>query len=353
MTRPKVTRSKNEITRAPQTALSPAQLAEEVRRLSTTGNMFEDSAHASNTQMAYRKAWARFEAWCLLRGFDSLPSNATVLRLYVTALSTEGVPHADGSPGNPVGISTIKQHLAAITYAHEKMFPGMPSPEAGIPKRFLKGLRRAIAKTPVAKEWAPRAMLRQAIEKDPDMSLRGLRNRAMVLVGFDSGGRRRSEIVSMHVEHLRRTREGDYVWTIPQTKTSDTGMRTIIPRRGDDDPTCAVRALNAWLEASGITTGPVFRSVDRFGLIGEVAVNAKAVAVAVKELAEKVGEKPDDFAAHSLRSGFVTDMHRAGVSTADIQPFVGHKSIATTEGYKQLVDLQDDDNPVRDALRRL
>lgn len=335
--------------------LSEQEIVEETRRLSGAGVDFENESHAKNTRLSYQKAWTRFEAWCFARGYTSLPASGELLKLYVTALTTDGVPGVDGSPGKPVGLQTVETHLAAITYAHEQVYPGVPSPVKDIPRPFMKGVRKKLAKPAVKKQWASRNLLREAFAGLPEkLPTKLLRDKALVLVAFDSGGRRRSEVAGMQKEHLKELPEGDILWVIPRTKTSDSGMSVVIPARPDEPETCAVTALKNWIAEAEVESGAVFRAVDKYGfVVGVDAVQPRVVAEAVKWAAERVGMNPDDFAGHSLRSGFVTDMHRAGVPTRDIQPFVGHKNIATTEGYKQVVEQTSTTNPVRVALKKL
>ena len=68
---------------------------------------------------------------------------------------------------------------------------------------------------------------------------------------------------------------------------------------------CPVAALKAWLAAGSITAGPIFRSVKKGGAVAG-RLPAQSVADIVKTYAERVGLDPALFAAHSMRSGFLT-----------------------------------------------
>ena len=101
-------------------------------------------------------------------------------------------------------------------------------------------------------------------------------------------------------------------------------MRAIL--RGRTAETCPVRALDTWLEASGISSGPLFCSVSRHGHVGN-GLTPRAVALVVKCYAELAGLEVADFAGHSLRAGFVTSAAERGVARrADRRPHRAPKS---------------------------
>ncbi len=155
------------------------------------------------------------------------------------------------------------------------------------------------------------ADLRLMIAVLPD-SLIGRRDACLLLLGFASA-LRRSELVALNVEDLSETDEG-LVVTVRRSKTDQEGEgREIGVPYGSNPSTCPVRATRAWLEASGIESGPVFRSVDRHGTVGTTALSGKAVALIVKRTVEAAGLDPARFAAHSLRSGY-GDLRREGRS---------------------------------------
>src|SRR5205823_8312253 len=129
--------------------------------------------------------------------------------------------------------------------------------------------------------------------------MKGLRDRALLLLGF-AGAFRRSELVALNVGDLEESELGFKV-AIRHSKTDQEGMgQTIAIVRGS--VACPVAALKAWLEAAGITTGPVFRAVRKGGAVSG-RLSAQSVAALVKAYAERVGLDPALFAGHSLRAG--------------------------------------------------
>lgn len=161
-----------------------------------------------------------------------------------------------------------------------------------------------------------------------DDSLIGKRDRALLLFAWASGGRRRSEVVGATLENTRRTPEG-FVYTLAYSKTNQEGTdradmhKPIVGR--------AAAALDAWLMAARIVQGPLFRRVRRGGVVAG-ALGAEAVRRMVKERATQAGLE-GDYAAHSLRSGFVTEAGRQGLALGEVMAMTGHASVASVVGY--------------------
>jgi integrase len=91
--------------------------------------------------------------------------------------------------------------------------------------------------------------------------------------------------------------------------------------------------LKAWLEAAGITAGPIFRSVKKGGRVAGRRLSAQSVADLVKSYAERVGLDPALFAGHSLRAGFLTSAAKRGASIFKMMDQSRHRSVETLRGY--------------------
>ena len=89
-----------------------------------------------------------------------------------------------------------------------------------------------------------------------------------------------------------------------------------------------MRSLKAWLQASGIDSGPVFRPINRHGQIRPTRLSDKAVALVVKRAAEAAGKDASEFAGHSLRAGLATAAAIGGASERSIMKQTGHRSTA-------------------------
>jgi site-specific recombinase XerC len=113
-------------------------------------------------------------------------------------------------------------------------------------------------------------------------SLKGHRDRALLLIGF-AGALRRSELCAINCADIERVPQG-IVITLNRSKTDQSGQGRKIGIPYARGVVCLVHALDGWLSASGISAGPVFRSVTRHGHVGFGRLCDKAVASVVKEL---------------------------------------------------------------------
>jgi integrase len=164
-----------------------------------------------------------------------------------------------------------------------------------------------------------------------DDSLEGIRDRALLCFGFSSGGRRRSEIAAANMADLRRTGPTAFVYRLEHSKTTQAGpAANSTPDKPILDRSAA--ALSAWLEASGITEGAIFRRLwkTRIG----PALSPAAVGEIVQRRAKLAGLE-GDFGGHSLRSGFVTEAGRQGVPLAAVMQMTEHRAVSSVVGYFQ------------------
>jgi site-specific recombinase XerD len=157
-----------------------------------------------------------------------------------------------------------------------------------------------------------------------DEGLIGLRDRALILLGY-AGAFRRSELVSLAVADLSFTRDGLTI-ALRRSKTDQMGAgRTIGVPYGSNPDTCPVRTLQAWIEEASITSGLLFRSVSRHGEVQPSGLSPIDVARVVKKLAERAGLDPKKYAGHSLRSGHATSAAIGGASERSIMKQTGHR----------------------------
>ena len=119
-----------------------------------------------------------------------------------------------------------------------------------------------------------------------------------------------------------------FVVLIRRSKTDQAGVgRKIGIPFGGHPETCPVAAVRAWLEASGIAAGPLFRPVSRHGRVQPARLSDRAVAEVVKRSLRAAGRGAGRYAGHSLRAGFITQAAMAGVSERAIQNQSGHRSL--------------------------
>lgn len=195
----------------------------------------------------------------------------------------------------------------------------------------LQGIRRVHATAQAQKEPVLVEELRAMVKALPD-SLRGLRDRALLLVGF-AGGFRRSDLVALDRADVKVVHDGMEV-VIRRSKTDQEGAgRKIGIPFGSDPATCPVRTLSAWVERAGINEGPLFVGVTRHGKLTGIRLSGIDVARAVKRAGAAAGLEPSKLAGHSLRAGLATAAARAGKSERAIMAQTGHRSVLMVRRY--------------------
>ena len=226
--------------------------------------------------------------------------------------------------------NTLVHRIAVLSKAHQLQQLKNPCHDPKV-RELLSRTRKAYAKRGVQPQK------KDALTKDPlqailatcDGSLRGKRDRALLLFAWASGGRRRSEVTSADMQFLKRVNTTDFIYTLLHSKTNQSGVEQ--PENAKPVLGAAGIALHEWLQISGITVGPIFRRIRKGDHIGE-ALSPAAVRTIVKERCALAGIE-GDFSAHSLRSGFVTEAGRQNVPLAETMGLTGHQSVATVLGY--------------------
>jgi site-specific recombinase XerD len=262
--------------------LVPVDLVEAARH-------FAAASKAPRTRKAYRAAWGAFVTWCEAQGLQALPAAPRTVAAFLAARAREGRR-----------VSTLEQSLAAISQAHQAA--GLPSPRSAAEVReVLRGIRRTLGVAPLQKNPILVEDLRRMVATLPE-DLLGVRDRAMLLVGF-AGAFRRSELVGLDLADVVFTVEGLEV-TLRRSKTDQEGQgRKLGIPYGSTAGVCPVRCLKRWLEAAGIVDGPLFRAVNGSTVRTE-RLSDKAVARLVKRAAANAGLDPSRFSGHSLPGRF-------------------------------------------------
>ncbi|XUY30229.1 site-specific integrase (plasmid) [Agrobacterium sp. rho-8.1] len=168
-------------------------------------------------------------------------------------------------------------------------------------------------------------------------SLRDIRDRAILMVAFASGGRRRSEIAGLRKEQL--TVEVpiavDDALSLPslsihlgRTKTSESENDDVVYLTGRP-----VDALNAWMTAACIDSGSIFRKIDRWGNLSKHALEPGAINAILKQRVVMAGLEPGEFSAHGLRSGYLTEAANRGIPLPEAMEQSRHRSVQQASSY--------------------
>jgi integrase len=327
-------------------ALDPTQLGSMAQEAEAA---LLHQGESENTLRSYRSALRYWAAWYALRYHRpiSLPVEETAVIQFIVdhaqrhdtdgELVSELPAEIDralvdggykGKLGAPT-LNTLVHRISVLSKAHQVQMVVNPCAQPRV-RELLSKARRAYAKRgalPLKKPALTREPL-EALLDTCDPSLAGLRDRALLLFAFSSGGRRRSEVASACMENTRRVGDA-FIFTLSHSKTNQNGA----DRAENDKPIVgrAATALQAWLAAAQIVAGPLFRRVRRGGKLGE-PLSAAAVRDIVKKRCVLAGIA-EGFSAHSLRSGFVTEAGRQQIPLGEAMAMTGHRSTASLVGY--------------------
>jgi integrase len=275
-------------------------------------------AVAPNTRRAYRAAIRQFEASAGL-----LPADESAIARYITEKALLLNPR------------TLSLHLTALSNWHR--YYEMPDPtqtlrirqllhgiqrEHGQPKRKAKALRTEHLHT-----------ILSYLSHDEN-KLKAVRDSALMQIAY-FGAFRRSELVTLCVEHLKFEPEGLLIF-IPKSKTDQThvGKVKALPYGQADNAICPVRGIKAWLAVSGITSGRVFRAINRWGHLQDKPLNPNSINLILKSLGKKCQfDFISDLSSHSLRRGFATSAARAGAAFESIKRQGGWQNDSTVRDY--------------------
>jgi integrase len=278
---------------------------------------FIAAATAETTLRAYQADLAHFLAWG-----GSVPAGSEQVARYLA-------DHADS-----LSIATLARRVVAIRRAHA--LQGFVDPtKAELIRLALRGIRRLHGR-PQRRASPIRVEHLSAIVACLNTSIREARDRALLLIGF-AGAFRRSELIAIDCKWLARAEKGIEI-TLPRSKTDQEGRGRIVAVPRVNGPLCPVDALDAWLGASTITEGPVFRPVSKAGRVLPSRLSASAVSIIVKQHVIEIGLDPTSYSGHSLRAGFATSAAAAGLSAWDIKRQTGHVSDAVLDRYIREID---------------
>lgn len=279
--------------------------------LSSLVRQYLQASLSENTRIAYFNDLTHFIKWG-----GSVPATPESIASYLAA-------HA-----KYLSFATLSRRVVAIGKAH--MAKGLKSPaHSELVKATLHGIRRINGK---AQRRVKPALLRDVqCMVDGLQGTKGLRDKALLLIGF-AGAFRRSELVSIQIDDLDFVDEG-LVIHLRRGKTDQVGKGRDIAIPFVRGKYCPVKAINAWLNFSGIVEGALFRRVSRYGQVLEHGLSGPSVALIVKQHAESSGLDASQFSGHSLRAGFVTSAAKSGVSSIKICQQTGHQSEEVMRRY--------------------
>jgi integrase len=290
---------------------------------------------SENTKRAFNGDIVYWQAWLSAIGFNFNTDKITVniLKHFIIQHIEEMNPQIDKilveqrfkSKLGTHSLETVKRRIASLSVCLDLDKLDNPCRDEEV-KLLLKRFTRM---------YGGKGKKKKAITKDilEDMILTcgrhliDVRDKAILFFAFSSGGRRRCEVIDADMANLTETSEGDYLYNLCKSKTNQTGEDDYKPIKGK-----AAKALRDWLEASGIKEGPIFRSIGKGGDI-RGGLSGNDIRRIVKKRAKLAGYDDNQFSAHSLRRGFITEGAKQGKPIGDIMKMTSHKSVSTAMKY--------------------
>jgi site-specific recombinase XerD len=286
---------------------------------------YAEQEKSAATRDAYRRDWRQFSEWCHQRRLEPLPALPETIAAYLAHMADSGLKPA-----------SIARKTAALRYAHR--LAGHESPTAVESVRAVaRGIRRDKGtapdrKRPIASARSPLPCLWPCCVS---ARTRYAANVTLLALGF-AGAFRRSELCALEIGDLTETADGLTV-LIRRSKTDQEGQgqSVAIPRGRLIRP---VEALQAWLAAAEINSGPIFRPVFKGQRVMPIALTARSVANIVKGYCEAIGLDPALYAGHSLRAGYITSAAESGAQSFRIADHSRHKSLEMLRTYVRHVE---------------
>jgi integrase len=318
-------------------SLSAPRLSGRLMALAETAKAYARAAQADNTQRAYSADWRHFASWLRRQGLAETPPDPEAVGLYLAAQVERR--------GAELSVATLERRLSGIAWRYRQLGQPLEIRDRHI-ATVLAGIRRRHGRPPSQKAaiFADELL---AMLATLEMDLRGLRDRAILAIGF-AGGLRRSEIVGLDCGP-RQTEDGSgWIEIFPEgallTIRGKTGWRDVEIGRGSRPDTCPVALLETWLRLGRIGHGPLFRAIARRnGGVSGQRLTDKHVVRLVKTCALAAGLRGDlaegerrlAFGGHSLRAGLASS---AQIEEAHVQKHLGHASAEMTRRYQRKRD---------------
>lgn len=276
-----------------------------------------DAIRPRNTKRGYENDWAlweEFHGWLAERTGHTLPLTAATkgtLVGFVVWLDTIKLAAPNSIDRRITGVTVTARGLGVevpkeATVAARKALKPMKAD----PERLARGRGKAAAATP--------EQLRQMAAAVPD-SLTGLRDHALWLLAFAVAGRS-AEVAALRADGITQVSQGLDVH-VPSVKGRP--ARDVVVSHGKSPDTCPVRAWLTWRTTAGITAGPAFVPIDRWGNLGDTALSPAACRDIIARNAERAGLAVR-LTGHSMRAGFITTSRVAGKREEKIRAQSGH-----------------------------
>ena len=293
------------------------------------------NAHAANTNRAYQNDLKLVSAYFpnfLNSTYQVItPLTATDVAAFLGHLISNGYTDNTGTP-QQYKPATLNRINATISTIHK--VSNLDSPINKTVRAIVTGYGKTLNEGEPYEQKQAKALtnttITKAINKDVfDLTTkRGLRDKAIILVGF-AACLRRNEIAQLKVSNLAFDGEGVTI-TVLDAKTGN--YTKYVPLATDTD-TCTVTALKQWITAAKLKGSDyLFPSIIKGD---KIDTTTHIAGETVRRIL--VATFGSDYSGHSLRVGFAVTAKTKGASVNDIQLAGGWKSATMVNHYTEQV----------------
>ncbi len=311
--------------------------------LAQSAAQYATRARGDGTRRTYRSAWTHFSNWCQAMGREPLSGDPELISMYV-------VRRAD----DQLTVSSIRVALAAIRTAHLLAGKTLDLDDPRF-RMTLEGIvrSRGVRPTRQAAPAVPDVLQKMLAALPAPGAALGIRNRAMLLLGFGAA-LRRSELVGLRVGDVQSVAGRGLTVLVRRSKTDQhgRGSEVAIWANPAEPAACPAASLERWLALRQAATDvtqcftaearaarPLFCGMSKAGRLSGRALSDKAVARLVKTAAAAAGLDAEKYSGHSLRAGLATAAGDQGAGLADLMRQTRHKSTEVALGYLRPADL--------------
>ena len=281
-----------------------------------------EGAYAPNTLRAYRTDMLDFIAYCQERNLQAIPADPADIASFLESEAEKDLRCA-----------TLRRKVASISAVHRLSDLADPTKSSHV-RISLRKIYRAKG-VPSGQAFPITKPLLDRLLAVCSRDLRGLRDRALLLLAYDSL-RRRTELVSLRVNDMEWQSDSGVSILLRRSKTDQYGSGKWIHLNSE-----TTSALHDWLEASGLKDGFLLRGIDAKNRL-TVSLSVERVSKIFKALAERanLGELVvQGISGHSMRVGGAQDLLMQGASLPQIMVKGGWAKTDTAMRYVEKVRL--------------
>ncbi len=303
--------------------LSGANVPAEIKKLLEEAAARRKDALSEKTLQVYQYAIDHFNNFCERHGLKALPASPETLIAYFEHLAQSEYAR-----------SSIEKRRSAIRFLHERFMRESPTISESV-RRYFGDLRKTIPESRGYGQKDPilfRHLHQMSFDEE---ELSDLRDRAILYIGVATG-LRDSGLIGLEMRDIFE-KEGGVVYRIrdPKGEGNPDPEQVSVPHEVPALDPSPNRALTAWIEAAGIESGPIFRSVGRYGNVDGGLSSGSISDYIVKPWMKSIGEDPSKYSSHSLRAGLVTQASLDGIVEARVAAQSRHKSVEVLREYQR------------------